>query len=471
MNADPASEAGHKLAPTAVRHPADGEEPPGEAADLETADPETAEPETADPETTGPEPPLGVEVEMEMEAVAVVERVEGPGQPASDGPEESGGLIELMESALVLPPDGSETADGEPVPVKRVPVGTILASIAVVLAAAAAIELIFALQRVIGLLVIATFLAVVLSPAVALLVRIGLRRGLAVGIVFLVGLSAIGGLGYLFVHPLYREAINLSNQLPDLLAKTEAGKGPLGDLISKYHLQKTASQQIPKIRTWFSHLGGPALQLARKIVSGLGGVIIVMVLTFLILLEGPGIVRGALSGLPDRQARRVRRILDDVAKSVTGYVVGNFATSVIAGVIVTVTLLILRVPFAVVFGVWVAMVDLLPLIGGLLAGVPTVAFAFLHSPSAGIITVIVFLIYQQLENHILNPIIMSKTVRLNPLWVILSVLAGAQIASIIGALLAIPAAGAIQVIARDLWDEKRGEPRDPPTIGQEHKPI
>ena len=107
----------------------------------------------------------------------------------------------------------------------------------------------------------------------------------------------------------------------------EAGKGPLGDLISKYHLQKTAAEQIPKVRTWFSHLGGPALSLARKIVSGLGGVITVMVLTFLILLEGPGLVRGVLSGMPDRHARRIRRILDDVAKSVTGYVVGNTATS------------------------------------------------------------------------------------------------------------------------------------------------
>ncbi len=194
-------------------------------------------------------------------------------------------------------------------------------------------------------------------------------------------------------------------------------------------------------------------------------------MTFLMLLEGPSLVRGVLRILAPPQARRVRRILDDIAKSVTGYVIGNFATSVIAGVICGVTLILLGVPFAIVFGVWVALVDLLPLVGGLLAGVPTVAFAFLHSPTAGIITLIVFLVYQQVENHLLNPLIMSRTVRLNPLWVLLSVLAGAELAGFVGALLAIPAAGTIHVVARDIWDERRGRLKLSPTTGEEHTPM
>jgi predicted PurR-regulated permease PerM len=116
---------------------------------------------------------------------------------------------------------------------------------------------------------------------------------------------------------------------------------------------------------------------------------------------------------------------------------------------------VLGVPFASLFGAWVAMVDLLPLVGGLLAGVPTVAFAFLHSTQAGIVAAIVFLVYQQIENHILNPVIMGKTVRLNPMWVLIAVLAGAQLAGFLGALLAIPLAGAIKVIGRDVLGERR----------------
>lgn len=358
-----------------------------------------------------------------------------------------------------LTPDaGAPLAPATPVPHAdrdAIPWRTILASIGCVLGAVIAVELVLALQRVIGLVVAGTFLAVVLSPAVSGLVRLGLRRGLATLLVFLVGLAAFGGLGYLFIHPLYKEAVKLSNDVPGILARVEQGKGTLGKLVKKYNLQKTAEQQIPKLRASLGKLGGPAYKVAKRIISGIGGLVTVMVLTFLILLEGPGLVSAGLNLLPPERSSRVRRILADVSRSVTGYVLGNVATSLIAGVVCLVALMIMGVPFATVWGVWVAMVDLLPLVGGLLAGVPTVAFAFLHSLSAGVVLAIVFLVYQQIENHILNPVIMSRTVRLNPLWVILSVLAGAELAGIGGALIAIPAAASIQVIIRDVWEERQ----------------
>jgi predicted PurR-regulated permease PerM len=137
---------------------------------------------------------------------------------------------------------------------------------------------------------------------------------------------------------------------------------------------------------------------------------------------------------------------------------GNGLTSVIAGVISGVTLAILGVPFALLLGVFVALVDLLPLVGGLLAGVPVVVIAAIHSVPAGIVMLIVFLAYQQIENHVLNPVIMSKTVRLNPFWVLIAVLVGATLGgrvagglgAFVGALVGIPFGGAIQVIIREV---------------------
>ncbi len=134
------------------------------------------------------------------------------------------------------------------------------------------------------------------------------------------------------------------------------------------------------------------------------------------------------------------------------------------------------VPFPYLWALWVALVDFLPMIGGALAGIPTVLFAAAHSLTAGIVTLVVFLIYTQLENHVLNPIVMSRTVRVNPLLVLLSILVGGEIGSwiggifgaFVGALLAIPAAGAIQVVVREVWQDhgpdgrggRRGGPRD-----------
>jgi predicted PurR-regulated permease PerM len=408
---------------------------------------------------TQPDRPPGATADQPDAAVTA----DGPMSPLA---------TQLPRDALTVPVGIARPLTGELVPHKElVPWRTIWAGIGIVLAAVAVIELVFALQQVIELLVISSFLAVVLSPAVSVLVRLKMRRGLATSVVFLCGMAAFAGLGYLLIHPLYQQAVHFADDLPNLLAKTQAGKGRLGELIARYHLQSTAATVVPKIRHFFSHLGGPALTVARQVLSGLGGLVTVFIMTFLLLLQGPAVVQSSLRLLPERHAQRVRRVLQDVAKSVTGYVIGNVATSIIAGVIVAVALSVLNVPFAFVFGVWVAMVDLLPLIGGLLAGVPTVAFAALHSPTAGVITLIVFLVYQQVENHILNPLIMSRTVRLNPLWVILSVLAGAQLAGFFGALLAIPAAGAIHVIARDIWDERRGRLKAAPTTGEDHKPV
>ena len=139
---------------------------------------------------------------------------------------------------------------------------------------------------------------------------------------------------------------------------------------------------------------------------------------------------------------------------------GNFLTSLIAGIVVFIPLFIMNVPYPLLWALWVALVDFLPMIGGALAGIPTVAFAFFtEGTAAGIVTLIVFMVYTQVENHVLNPIIMSKTVKISPLLVLVSVLVGAEVGAWIGgifggfvaALLSIPAAGALQVIVAEAW--------------------
>jgi predicted PurR-regulated permease PerM len=111
------------------------------------------------------------------------------------------------------------------------------------------------------------------------------------------------------------------------------------------------------------------------------------------------------------------------------------------------------------------------LVGATIGAIPTVAIAFLHSTGAGIAVVIMYIVYQQIENHVLQPVVMSKTVHLNPLGVLLAVLVGVELAGFVGALLAIPAAGAIQVVVRDLWDERQLRLKSIPTVGVEETPI
>ena len=184
-------------------------------------------------------------------------------------------------------------------------------------------------------------------------------------------------------------------------------------------------------------------------------------LVVLLLLEGPALMEKIIGAMSAAHGERFSRIAGEASRGATGYMAGNGLTSLMAGVVVFSTLLALGVPFPYLWGLWVALVDFLPMVGGALAGIPTVLFALAHSLTAGIVTVVVFVVYTQIENHELNPVVMSKTVRVSPLFVLVSVLVGASIGgwlggvfgSFVAALLAVPTAAALQTVIRELWQE------------------
>jgi predicted PurR-regulated permease PerM len=330
------------------------------------------------------------------------------------------------------------------------------------------------LRKIILYAVIAFFIALLLTPPTRFLKHRGLSHGVATTLVFLTGLVVFAGLVYLFASPLVSAAIHFGHQIPDLIRNARKGRGPLGRLVYRLHLQKYLSEGSSQITKQLTKVLKPAtaFSVGAAALSSLVTAGTIAVLTFFAMLEAPRLWRGVLNLCSPQVSLRLDRVINESIRSVTGYMLGNFLTSVIAGIVVGVTLAILGVPFALLLGVFVALVDLLPLIGGLLAGVPVVIIAAIHSVPAGIVMLIVFLAYQQVENHILNPVIMSKTVRLNPFWVLLAVLIGATLGgrvgaglgTFVGALIGIPVGGAIQVVIREV---RRGpEPNEVVTVAE-----
>jgi predicted PurR-regulated permease PerM len=311
--------------------------------------------------------------------------------------------------------------------------------------------------------VVVLLIVVSLHPVVSFVERRGIRRGIATVVVFFFSAVIAATVGYALVHPVYESATSFAKELPSLVRQAQQGKGQIGHLVKRLALESYVKKNVPRLETLISGLGRPALAIGKTVVSGVVALVTIGVLTFFILLETPRMIRGVLDWMRPERSVRVRKMLGDVGQAAAGYMLGNLATSMIAGAVIFGTLRSMGVPYAGVLAIWVGIVDFLPLVGGLLAGVPTVAVALLHSLPAGIVTLAVFLIYQQVENHILNPVVMSRTVRLNPLWVLLAILVGVELGAIVGstfgglvgALLAVPAASAIQVLARDLWAEHR----------------
>src|ERR1019366_4580183 len=330
----------------------------------------------------------------------------------------------------------------------------------VVVATILAGKVVYKLREVLLLMAVAGFIALLLNPLVVLLQRVGVRRrGYAVSIVTAFAVLVFAGLAYSFGYPLANGLTHLIAKLPSYVNSAEHGRGWIGHLVRRYHVQHWIQQNLPKLQSYAKNLSKPALKIGGVTLTVAFALFVVLMLVVLLLLEGPKLRVGVLRFMaPDRRAR-VTRIAEEVTRSVTGYMLGNFITSIAAGVVVFVTLVILGVPYALLWALWVALFDFLPMVGGALAGIPTALFALTHSLSAFIAFTLVFLAYTQIENHVLNPIVMSRTVRINPVLVLIAILVGANIGDLVGGffggfvgtLLAIPIAGSIQVIVRELW--------------------
>ncbi len=337
----------------------------------------------------------------------------------------------------------------------------ILVAVGVLVAVYLTGKILYRLRDVVLLMLVGSFVALVVNPQVVALQRWRVkRRGFAVLIVTFWTVLVFAGLAVAFGYPLINSITHFADALPGYVDKAQHGKGWVGHLVRKYHVENWVNKNSPKLVSFVEGLSKPALALGKGAVSVLASLAATFALVVLLLLEGPKLRKALLENMTPERSARFTELGGRVSRATSGYVVGNILTSIIAGVVVFITLALLGVPYALIFGLWVALVDFLPTIGGALAGIPTVVFALGHSLSAGIVTAAVFLVYTFVENHFLNPMVMSRTVKVNPLLIMVAVLVGADIGSWVGGifggfvavLLAIPLTAAGQVIVKDLWD-------------------
>jgi predicted PurR-regulated permease PerM len=335
---------------------------------------------------------------------------------------------------------------------------TILAVLGIVLAVAIVLQVIWLARQVITWILIALFLALALNPAVNFLQERGLRRrGAAAALTYVGVLLAIVGIGALFVPTLVDEANAFARELPDYVRDLTEGRGRLGELEREYDLVERVERAVED-RGAGSLLGlsGTAISITKGVLTAIVAVVTIAFLTFFMLLEGPRWMERFYALLPEQSRSRVERIANDIYRTIGGYVTGNLFISLIAGVTSTIVLLVMDVPFAVALGLLVAILDLVPLAGATLAAIIVSTVAFLDSLPAGIVVLSFFIVYQQVENHLIQPVVYSRTVQLSPLAILIAVLIGAKLAGILGALAAIPVAGTIQVLLLS-WLEVRRE--------------
>ncbi|CAB4870394.1 unannotated protein [freshwater metagenome] len=331
---------------------------------------------------------------------------------------------------------------------------TVLRIVFTVLIVVGVLALIRVLWQPLAWIFLATFLAIALSGPVNILAR-RMRRGLAITIVYICVLLIPAGLAVLIVPPLVRQGIQFTDRLPQYSRdlQQQVDKNPKLSKINKdFGVTDRVNKLASDLPNRFGEAAGTLRDLGTRLVNSLFAGFTIFVLSIFMVARGRRWIDMAIDFRGGRQAENLKRTADRIANAVGNYVGGALVQSTVAGLSAFIMLSVLGVPFAGALALLVALFDLLPMIGALIAAVIVgVVTLFNDFPTATIIWAVFAIAYQQFENYVIQPQIQKRAVELEPFVVLVAVLFGGALFGVIGALLAIPVAATIQISMQEWW--------------------
>jgi predicted PurR-regulated permease PerM len=312
------------------------------------------------------------------------------------------------------------------------------------------------------LLGIAIFLAVALGPAVGFFARV-LPRAAAILLVYVLILCVFGGVLALVVPPVVNGASDLSRNIPGYIDDLR-NNARFREFDNKYDVTTRLTKEAQKLPSKLGDAAGALQGIAAGVFNAAFQLLTILTMTFFLLLDGRRIANFLVRRAAHDHRERLRGILERTYKSTSGYVAGALTITSINGILTFIVLSILGVPFAVPLAVLMSFFGLIPLVGATIGGVIIlIVTLFTDFPSATIVYGIFLVLYQQFENNVLQPTIFRRTVNVPPLAVIVAILAGSSLLGVVGALVAIPIAAALQIVLREYFSEEPpGDPGDLP---------
>ncbi|WP_432981163.1 AI-2E family transporter [Dactylosporangium sp. CA-233914] len=335
--------------------------------------------------------------------------------------------------------------DVRPAVSKATVLGWAVAAAAGVVLVGLACLVVYSVRTVLVQTVIALFLALSLDPPVRWMVRRGIRRGLAVTVIFLVALAALVPLVWALVPPLVREGTGLVTDLPRYLADLRGRSAGVAAADDRFHLGERLDDAMAGLPGW---AGRSAWAYGQQFMGVLSSTVLVAVLTIYLMLDLPRLRRAVVGLVPARHRDAVQESLTVVSDKVGSYMIGNLAISAIAGAAAFLAMAALRVPFALPLAVFVALADLIPMVGATLGATACVFVALAATrlwPGAVLLTVF-FVVYQQLENYVIAPRVLRNAVSMPALSVLIAGLVGGALLGLVGVLMAIPVAAAAKAV-------------------------
>jgi predicted PurR-regulated permease PerM len=360
-------------------------------------------------------------------------------------------------------PTGTPAENARPVHLASPSLRSVVRFVLIVVACGIALYLAWRVRGVIRLVAISVFFALTLMPIVdAACSKTRTPRALVILGIYVLLLAAIALVGSVVAPSLVKEVQQLSRNAPRYAAQLRHNP-TLRHYDDRYHISTKLVQDARGLPQLLGHLIGPLKDVTVQAFSFVGQLITVLAIAFLLVLHGREYVNMGLS-LTGAREQRCRRLIIDINKAVASYMFGNVIISILATVATWIVLSILGVPYALSLGFVVGFFDLIPLVGATLGAI-VVSFATLtvSFPTATIVWIAFIIVWQRFEDYVVQPLVYGKALRVNPIVTIVSVLAGASLLGILGALLAIPTAAAIQIVLRDWWAHRKRDTPSPTT--------
>ena len=323
----------------------------------------------------------------------------------------------------------------------------------VVFTAAAALVVLYAVYLVrslVLLVLVAAFLAVGLDPVVRWLQRRGLKRGQAVAVLFLGLVLIFAGFGFAIVPPLVEQVETFATNVPEYVDDLADRNQRIAEFVDTRNITERLRSATTDLPSQLGGSFGTVLGIAGSIIASIFNTITVIVLTVYFSLSLTGMREGSLRLIPKSKRERTKELMDGILMKIGGYIAGNIAISLIAGVVSFAFLALVGVPFPVALALWVAIADLIPLIGATVGALPAVIVAYFVSLPVGLATTAFFAVYQMMENYFIAPRVMTKAIDISAPAVLVAALVGGSLLGVPGVLMAIPAAAAIKLLVNEL---------------------
>lgn len=315
--------------------------------------------------------------------------------------------------------------------------------------------LLYLVRSIIGLILIAVFLAIALGPGVDAFARRGAPRSIAILAMFLTVALVVFVIGLLVVPPVVDQVQRLAADAPQYVEDLRENR-TIRRYDDRYDVSARLTEQAERLPSRLGEAASALQAVTVGVFSTLLQLVTVLTIAFFLLLDGRRITGFVVEQVSPENRPRFTQVGLDVYRSVGGYVAGALTIATVCGLVTFLTLTILGVPFSVPLSVLMGFLALIPLVGATLGSLVVALVTLLDDfPGDTIAWIVVAIVYQQLENNVLQPQVYRRTVDLHPLVIVTAILFGASLLGVLGALVAIPIAAALQIVLRDYWTHRR----------------